>query len=570
VRRRLADASWLKSADKLAGAFFAVFAAVGGLTKILGASNGLAGGLAAVGVTGAVVGLVLKALYERAKRAEAAAALWGRPPLRARDVTAELYELGVGWEAQEALEALGGELEHAPYVERDIDDKLRAALRQAAQRSEPTLVVVSGRSKTGKSRTMLEAAAVTVPDAWLLVPRNPAALATAARGDAPPEATAGPCVIWLDDLEPWAKPGDQGLSPETLKALAEWPQPVVVLATQGGKGVDLASVSAAGFLEITSDLLARAETFWLEAAVTPGEAIRLSEHFGRTVAERVEREGIGEFMIAAPRLIARLETDRECPEGQAIVRAAIDIQRAGLVRPLPVGWLQAVWGHYLPAPPTPEGFERVLDWATSPLYTRTALLSRAPNGDADTYTPYDYLVYRASVIQRRPIYPAVWERVIDEYAKGESEFLTVAVLAYLMNEPNRAELAFRRADELGSANGAYNLGVLLHEGGDLDGARAAFGRADDRGDRNGAYNLGVLLYQDGDSEGAEAAWRRADDRGEPTGTYSLGVLLEHRSDLECAKAAYRRAHRRAEAEGNNEVAESALEAHRRLARGASS
>ena len=61
----------------------------------MGASNWLAGALAAAGVVGAVVCLVLKALYERAKRAETAAALWARPPLRAGDVTAELYDLAI-------------------------------------------------------------------------------------------------------------------------------------------------------------------------------------------------------------------------------------------------------------------------------------------------------------------------------------------------------------------------------------------------------------------------------------------------------------------------------------------
>jgi hypothetical protein len=43
----------------------------------------------------------------------------------------------------------------------------------------------------------------------------------------------------------------------------------------------------------------------------------------------------------------------------------------------------------------------------------------------------------------------------------------------------------------------------------LDQAEAAWRRADDRGDAGGAYNLGVLLKQRGELAEAEAAWRRA-------------------------------------------------------------
>jgi len=77
--------------------------------------------------------------------------------------------------------------------------------------------------------------------------------------------------------------------------------------------------------------------------------------------------------------------------------------------------------------------------------------------------------------------------------------------------PSSAEVAYRRADERGDPGGAYNLGVLLKERGDLEGAEAAYRRADERGHPGGAYNLGVLLKERGDLEGAKAAWRRAAD-----------------------------------------------------------
>jgi Flp pilus assembly protein TadD len=147
------------------------------------------------------------------------------------------------------------------------------------------------------------------------------------------------------------------------------------------------------------------------------------------------------------------------------------------------------------------------------------------------------------------------------------------------------ELAYRRADAAGDADGAFNLGVLLHHRGNLAGARAAYERAERRGDPDAAFNLGVLLYESGDLDGAEAAWRRciarghpqaaenlrfllqrrgahadagdirgtesaertyrrADEAGRADGAFNLGVLLHQRDDLAGARAAYERAERR--------------------------
>ena len=65
----------LETADKLAAAFIAVFVAGGGLAKASGGPTWLAIAFGVVGVVGAVLGLVLKTLYERAKRRDEQAAL---------------------------------------------------------------------------------------------------------------------------------------------------------------------------------------------------------------------------------------------------------------------------------------------------------------------------------------------------------------------------------------------------------------------------------------------------------------------------------------------------------------
>jgi Flp pilus assembly protein TadD len=152
------------------------------------------------------------------------------------------------------------------------------------------------------------------------------------------------------------------------------------------------------------------------------------------------------------------------------------------------------------------------------------------------------------------------------------------------------EQEFRRLDANGDAGGAFNLGVVLHQRGDVEGAIAAYERAEQRGDRDAAFNLGVLLYETGDVDGAVAAWRRsagrghvraaanllflsrprpesehggaipsgapglaefeelsyrrADESGTGSGAFNLGAMLHQQGDTAGALAAYERAERR--------------------------
>lgn len=90
------------------------------------------------------------------------------------------------------------------------------------------------------------------------------------------------------------------------------------------------------------------------------------------------------------------------------------------------------------------------------------------------------------------------------------------------------KLSYGQADESGIASAAYNLGVLLHQRGDIGGATAAYQRAELRGDPDAAFNLGVLLYEAGDLDGAEAAWRRDAGKGHARAAENLEFLLHRR------------------------------------------
>ncbi|MDB5064078.1 MAG: Tetratricopeptide repeat protein, partial [Chloroflexi bacterium] len=96
---------------------------------------------------------------------------------------------------------------------------------------------------------------------------------------------------------------------------------------------------------------------------------------------------------------------------------------------------------------------------------------------------------------------------------------------------------------------ARNLGVLLAEQGDVEGARAAFQQAIASGHPDeaprAARNLGLLLAEQGDVEGARAAFQQAIASGHPDeaprAARNLGLLLAEQGDREGARAALRQA-----------------------------
>jgi len=75
---------------------------------------------------------------------------------------------------------------------------------------------------------------------------------------------------------------------------------------------------------------------------------------------------------------------------------------------------------------------------------------------------------------------------------------------------------------------AFDLGVRLHERGDLLRAAAAYRRAESRGDVDAAFNLGVLLYEAGNLDDAAAVWRRCAAKGHARARANLDFLRRRR------------------------------------------
>jgi TPR repeat protein len=73
----------------------------------------------------------------------------------------------------------------------------------------------------------------------------------------------------------------------------------------------------------------------------------------------------------------------------------------------------------------------------------------------------------------------------------------------------------QRIESENDPDAAFDLGVMLYEAGDLQGARTAWQRSVERGHRRAAVNLGFLLQRMGDRKGAREAYLKAAEWGDP-------------------------------------------------------
>ena len=457
------------------------------------------------------------------------------------------YELGVAREAVDVTPRGDGE-----YVPRDHDSKLRAALVAAIAAGDPAMIVLRGPSKAGKSRTLVETVRSIdeLRHAHVLVPYDSESVAELTAEEWP-ELT-NPVIVWLDDLERYVSAGRRGFQQQSLDTLAGWPQRVIVVATAGGKGSEELATTSQLWVPIQvlySD--PRLRVVPLPIQLTPREQDRVRSRFTEEVAQGLITHGIGEYLVAGRELARKLQEERHkpgeppCPEGAAVVWAAIDWSRAGMTAPIAEPMLRTLWTYYLRAlQPTDQRFSDGLDWALLPLHQSIALLE-----DNGGYSAYDWIVAHVEAHADREIDAGAWDHILSTAEPNVAFDLGVA--AYSRDE-SRSARAFYRAEEsadpLVAAEAAFNLAAMLQRQNDIDGARAAYERAIRTGHPDlapkSAFNLAGLLQRHGDVDGAQRALQRAIDSEHYSvaafAAVRLGELLDD-SDFEGARTAYERA-----------------------------
>lgn len=547
-----------------------------------------------VAAIGAAV-LVIVALREswiRRTEARERVASWPLPRVSEID---PYNTLGLPVPAVGAAPSQLGELRPSklfPYVGRDIDGLLQEFTRRHS------FVLLIGESKAGKTRSAYEAALATWPNRRIIVSRrdDPGGL-TAMMDQEGTRLREMPILLWLDDIEDFLQP--DGLSTQLLDRLQAGIPDLRVLATITTRAHREISGVANSMTDSRSEALRRFVS--LRVPLLPTDKER--EEFHRQYPAQSLTGGFGEHFIAAHELVRRFEdgnggcphehTGVTCPVSRALVEAAVDWRRAGMVRPIPEDLLKLLYAVYAQkhrpsVELTDEHYESAIRWAINPIASHIALLERVIVHPQDTvsisigFRPFDYIVDYVDA-NGQPLEVAAWDILIENLAP--SELNRVAQSAYTRNAADIARRAWERAVESNDSDAlpeaAVNLGVLydrerqtekarnlwqraiqsdrprfaavaannigqsFRRQGNFEAARQAYLQAASFGQQSESgqalLNLGNLCKEHGDVSGAREAFSSAiandDDMSAPAAAYNLVLLLIEQQDLDEAKKA---------------------------------
>lgn len=353
----------------------------------------------------------------------------------------------------------------ARIPDRDIDQAISGALSGASSR----LIIVSGPSKIGKSRTLFEALRRSIPSATLIAPVDTDAIRAITMPGGPLRIEE-PSVLWLDDLEPFT---DQGLTPQLIREWFELCPGSLVVGTLGGKGGERISKPGP-----TASIGAELVAMSLEVPMrktTPSELSELTRDLAPAVKQELIEHGLAAFLVAGPQLRRKLATGRhdisseECPEGLAFASALIDWARCGRTGAASRQTALRLWHQYLPAAHQGDeaALQRAVAWATRPVAGTVALIRPA----GETFVAFDYAVELGDAHGTTPP-QETWRLALQDLTPAEAT--SVGERALTSEHREIALRAFSVAsaseDSEVAAIGTFNCGVMHNE---LDRPQAA-------------------------------------------------------------------------------------------------
>lgn len=427
-----------------------------------------------------------------------------------------------------------------PYVERDVDPVVDDALRAAS--GTGGIVLLTGDSTAGKTRTAFEAMQRVLPDLPLLCPPPESSLDSCVEAARTLAEQGGQCVIWLDELEHFLGPGR--LDADVLRRLvgcrsvllatmrlAEYnsrrPRP-----TRTAKGDD-----AYTRIDFGDPVLKAAEAIGLPRVWSAPELERTEAQSDPRLVDALrhhQRHGIAEYLSAGPHLWDRWRNSRYVggnPRGHALVSAAVDLARSGLGGPLPTGLIASLHTGYLTGETdallAPEPLDEALAWASQdPIGVSRLLL---PVGE-DVWRPFDYLVDMLSLGDAAPAVPDAVREAAVAHASSKEERYTVGVSCYRADRIDLALRSFLTSAEAGHPGSMLYVGSILLNQGKEDAAAAWWLRLAKAGNAKGMLNLGVRYSRQGRAKKAEKWWRRAFEAGFPEAGAKLAGLHDERGE----------------------------------------
>ncbi|MEV6060894.1 tetratricopeptide repeat protein [Nocardia asteroides] len=425
--------------------------------------------------------------------------------------------------------------ESDPYVarnDRGVDRRVSAAL------SGDRLVLVTGPSKAGKTRTLFEAVRRELPNAKMVVPDRdslPELPGCSGYRDHPDTL-----IVWLENLDVFLA-GNRPLTPRLLAALNFRRARTIVVATLRHEKFDE--------LHTDSDLLHGMRTLLdqadhIEMASTKDSPTDHVAAIATYPTLDLTSNGLGEMLAGAPALLTHYRRGRVAGRVTAataaytaVVEVVIDWARVGRQDRIPEDRLleiarEVVNRRYSAYDVTDEHLAAAIVEARQPHVDtgRTTAIDSAwlPSRQIRGYRAFDYLVAADDTNDPRPIPSSFWNQAVARI--DLDNLLSVASSAYRRSQPAVSLRLFRHAAEAGHPGAMSAYGYLLGDLGKVDEATRWYRRSADLGDLDGMNSLALGLKDAGRIPEAEGWWRRAAAAGHPGAMNNLGFLASLRGE----------------------------------------
>jgi tetratricopeptide (TPR) repeat protein len=354
--------------------------------------------------------------------------------------------------------------DHPPYVPRDFDEALHAAVSSGVEGG--CFVLLVGSSSVGKTRSAYEALLALVPD-WSLVQPAEVADIGALAG-----APAGNTVVWLDELQRYLD--QQQPIADWIRTLRRagaivigtlWPDEYlsrVMPAERGEKNPDRELLRMADVIDVAGALSGDEQR---RATALGAEDSRI-----RT-ALAVSDAGFVQVLAAGPALVRWWEQSPS-PYARAVIAAAADARRLGVRSALPRGFFDdAVAGYLTPAQRASapqEWLSTALTYALTPLHGAAASLVPVPSerlGTVAGYLAADYLVQHARRARRTAVPPDSWWQAMAEHCQHPVDLRRLTSAARARARYECVELLHQRQADRGDTNAIAELAELFQRQG---------------------------------------------------------------------------------------------------------
>ncbi|MFD3575887.1 tetratricopeptide repeat protein [Streptomyces sp. NPDC058644] len=377
------------------------------------------------------------------------------------------------------------------------------------------MVLLTGDSAVGKTRTAYQALLAVFPEYVLLAPESGTHLDDAVEASIDLASKGVPSVLWLNDAERFL--GSRGLAMQQFRRLRS--ARTVVLATLRDSFQQrlLNEGIAADILNVADEI--HISRLWSSPELVRAADMAEAERDPRLAeALRVSTEhGIAEYLVAGPQLWRELQQAPRVhgnPRGAALVHAAIDLARAGISGEIARDVLIGLHEARLPGGNTallaPEPLEAAWSWATEARYGTSRHLIPV----ADGWQAFDYLV--DAVLREeepQPLPQEIWSAALTLAVQNHQQH-DVALAAFANDRPDIGDRSLSPLAETGDVAAMRSLGVL-HRRTAPKRAKAWLKRAVAEGDVAAMRLLGNQYIFQGHRKKAVKWYRRAAKAGDP-------------------------------------------------------